>query len=312
MKTFLDNLFEKIDNVKMLFEELIIKHSNIYKCITKSRSPFIISVSGVYIFKELKPEGKRIQSKLNKEYTDLFNLISVLLNNQVKPTIDKFNKINNILMKVINQNGNTFYKTIKEMNKSVNDAFNDLKSLLEELYKHLEKQIYIIPDTNALIQNPDLEDWVFEKKPFTILLVPTVLSELDKLKIEHRNEEVRKKANSVINRIKGYRNRGSLFEGVNLRNGVSYLMSSAIEPNFTNTLNWLDENNNDDRFIASYFEIIRSYPDYNVSIVTGDINLQNKAEFALIPFYEPPKVKPLIAQSTPKSIKSKPSLKKKL
>jgi predicted ribonuclease YlaK len=54
------------------------------------------------------------------------------------------------------------------------------------------------------------------------------------------------------------------------------------------SLPWLDADNRDDRFIASAIEVMRARPRSAVVIVTRDLNLQNKAEFASLPFVEPP------------------------
>ena len=117
--------------------------------------------------------------------------------------------------------------------------------------------------------------------------MPTVLSELDKLKIVHRDDNFRKKVESVINRIKGYRTQGSLLNGVAVYKTIVIKMI-AKEPNFNNTLSWLDKNNNDDRFIASVIEYQVDNPSHRVFLVTSDINLQNKAEMAKLPFFETP------------------------
>ena len=54
------------------------------------------------------------------------------------------------------------------------------------------------------------------------------------------------------------------------------------------SLPWLDANNDDDRIIASVVEMMRVRPRCEVVLVTRDINMQNKAEFARITFVEPP------------------------
>ena len=104
----------------------------------------------------------------------------------------------------------------------------------------------------------------------------------------HRSEDVRKKAESLISRIKGYRSRGRLTEGVTLVRNVSELFALAVEPDLDHTLPWLKPENNDDQIIASLVEVMRSYPRSAVILVTRDLNLQNKAEFARLPFCEPP------------------------
>jgi predicted ribonuclease YlaK len=54
------------------------------------------------------------------------------------------------------------------------------------------------------------------------------------------------------------------------------------------TLPWLDAANDDDRLLASFLEVMRQFPHSAVLLVTRDINLQNKAEFANVCFIEPP------------------------
>ena len=124
-----------------------------------------------------------------------------------------------------------------------------------------------------------------------MILLPTVLRELDQLKVTHRNEDVPKKAEGLITRIKGYRARGSLTEGVPLRKGASTLRGVATEPDMAASLSWLDAGNDDDRLLASFLEVMRQYPHSAVILVTRDINLQNKAELARVCFAEPPDVK---------------------
>jgi predicted ribonuclease YlaK len=62
----------------------------------------------------------------------------------------------------------------------------------------------------------------------------------------------------------------------------------ATEPNFDNTLEWLHSENVDDQIIASVLEIQKENPSSAVIITTSDINLQNKAEMANLPFAETP------------------------
>jgi len=62
----------------------------------------------------------------------------------------------------------------------------------------------------------------------------------------------------------------------------------ATEPSVETTLPWLDLENNDDRFLAAVIEVMRNRPRSPVIIISRDINLQNKAEFARVPFVEPP------------------------
>jgi predicted ribonuclease YlaK len=161
--------------------------------------------------------------------------------------------------------------------------------LLERLHDVGEGADVFVPHTNALLHHADLEKWAFAgSSDFEVVLCPSVLVELDELKVNHRNADVRAKAEGVITRIKGYRARGQLTQGVPLRKPVSRIRALGTEPRMEDSLPWLDAGNRDDRFIASTIEIMRQHPRSAVTIVTRDINLQNKAELASIPFVEPP------------------------
>jgi predicted ribonuclease YlaK len=140
-----------------------------------------------------------------------------------------------------------------------------------------------------LIHNPDLTSWRFPNVPqFTLVLTPTVLGELDQLKITHRVESVRDKAEKVIKQVQELRRRGRLVDGVPIVKGSSTVKAVAVEPDMSTSLPWLDASNNDDRLIASTLEVMRRYTRSTVILVTKDVNLQNKADFANIPSVLPP------------------------
>ena len=141
----------------------------------------------------------------------------------------------------------------------------------------------LIPDTNAIAGNPDPTQYraTAGDGSFTFLLLPTVLAELDELKNTHRNPDFREKVNKAITRIKGWRNQGTLRNGVTVNKNI-IVKAVAIEPNMQDTLTWLDRENRDDRIIASVLEVQSSYPTARVVLITGDVNLLNKADLARI------------------------------
>lgn len=154
-----------------------------------------------------------------------------------------------------------------------------------------------VPDTNALIRNPNLEDWMFPDSPrFTVLLLPTVLQELDLLKSPAKSDSVRKQAEGVIRRIKGWRSRGRLSDGVTILNHKIFLRSVATEPAFSRAPSRLGKDRRDDRIIATLLDIMREHPKSDITFVTNDINLQNRADHLEIQFSETP---------TPKANQSK-------
>ena len=158
---------------------------------------------------------------------------------------------------------------------------SDLLRLLDILDSTGNDEIIVIPDTNSIVEHLDPVSYrqVAENDSFTILLLPTVLSELDELKNLHRNQSFRDKAKKAVVRIKGWRTQGSLRDGVTINRTIT-VRAFASEPDMSKSLSWLDPRVSDDRIIASAIEVMANNPSSRVVLVTGDINLLNKAEAA--------------------------------
>jgi predicted ribonuclease YlaK len=81
--------------------------------------------------------------------------------------------------------------------------------------------------------------------------------------------------------------RGSLVEGIDLKVGLR-VISRPLEPSFARLPAGLDPAIPDDRILGSALELQREHPASAVVLVTGDINLQTKAELGGLPFVELP------------------------
>jgi hypothetical protein len=290
MKPVVENLNEMANEILAKLHELLLEHSEIYEWNRNSPNDSIAVIMpyGNYAYKKLGEEGRQLQSWLLENYHRFYILLQTLMREQPKDVIKTLSQANNVIERTIEQQ-HTGCKTPEEALKRAIDSLKEELNLLTNLYSVAEGNIILIPDTNALLHNPTLEKWVFNEFPkFEIILTPTLLSELDSLKINHRNEAIRQKSETLINQIKEYRRRGNILQGVNLVNGVSTIKTLAIEPKIEGSLPWLDSTNNDDRMLASVIEVMRMYPRSIVAFVTRDINAQNKAEYAQIPFIEPP------------------------
>jgi hypothetical protein len=246
-------------------------------------------VVGYSIWKALSPEGTRAQAAALSQYQAFAVIVRVLLSGQPQKVLAEFNANDGAILAAIQQNAAPQGGNPQDVLEKVNQALDGQLALITNLFDGPGGEAVVVPDTNALLFNPNLEDWAFDGiNRFTVVLLPTVLKELDALKVNHRVEDVRKKAEGLITRIKGYRGRGQLNEGVPLRKGVSTLRSFGAEPNMQDTLPWLDPTNDDDRLLASFLEVMRRSPHSAVILVTRDINLQNKAELARVCYLEPP------------------------
>jgi predicted ribonuclease YlaK len=191
---------------------------------------------------------------------------------------------------VIEQNHAMWQGSTDDVARKLWKDLTEQMTVLKGLYSESALPTFV-PDTNALIYNPALDEWDFPREDgtvFELILTPTVLSELDTLK-EGRPDATRtEKAQRVIRQIKEYGNRGDLLKGVVLRKDRSIVSSIAVEPDMKRTLSWLVADVNDDRFLASMLEIVKRRPNAPVTAVTGDVNVQNKFRMAGLPFVEPP------------------------
>lgn len=280
MQRFSDNLGSWAEDISELLSQLL-----------RASSIRPSDWMGEDVWGELDDPTHQIQSQALEEYRKLSSILEILFKEQPENTINIFQEKREVVLKVIQQQWgqSTYFRNCHQALREAKEALNTQISLLNRLHTTSQDGFLMIADTNALLFNTNLDKWNFASvKQFTIVLMPTVLDELDKLKADSRSESVRQKSEKLIRQIKEYRSRGRLTEGVTLVRGKSQIVAIAVEPTFSESLPWLDENNNDDRLLASYLEIVRQRPHDRVVLLTRDINLQNKAEFAHIPFMEPP------------------------
>lgn len=252
----------------------------------------VVFITPTYYWGETDEQQKILQMQLVKSFsnwTEHFRLLFSNASQEINQQIDETQKfITSWIEKESSWDVPSKIQDTKPLFREKVKVFYDLLNLLEITEKH---EIIIVPDTNSLIAVPDVTQYssASGQPKYTVIIVPTVLAELDKLKVIHREQDFRDKVNSVIKRIKGLRTQGSLLTGVTVNKTVTVKMIAA-EPDFENTLKWLNSENTDDRIIASVLEIQKENPSSVVILSTSDINLQNKAEMANLPFTETPVV----------------------
>ena len=172
--------------------------------------------------------------------------------------------------------------------KKMKDQILILRGYIEELEFKKENNFILVPDTNALIYCYDIAKYekLIDNKVFRLIVTPTVISELDKIKNEHSNKELTNKVKKIIRIFKGWRKQGNILEGITIENTID-VQFIAKEPNMGDMPTWMDAENHDDRIVASIIEIQRNYPTSKVILITRDMNMLNKATLAKIPYIDP-------------------------
>jgi len=290
--TVVDNIRSDAAKIHSLLKELLTE-SSIHRWHDPNSDGFLY-IGGHYAWDPLTDAGRRIQAEALERYRRLEALFRVLLREQPNDTLHDFDRHHTEVMDFLQHQGTLFKDSPKEYFDRAASALDSELALLKRLYSHTEGQAIFVPDSNALIHNPHLEKWSFADTPqFSLVIAAPVLSELDVLKVNHRVETVRDKAEKVIRLLKELRRRAQtsgkkLSDGVVLVSGVSEVVTVATEPQMENSLPWFDPSNKDDQILAATIEVMRGNPRSAVLMVSRDINMQNKCEFAGIPFVEPP------------------------
>jgi hypothetical protein len=235
-----------------------------------------------YHWGELTTEQRATQIRLKRIYESAIELLRLLL---VRAPIDLVGQLRyadeqfRSCLELANSWGLSPDVSTNEAGlRSTATAFEQILAVLEVTGSG---ELFAVPDTNSLLEHPDPSEYrsIVGADAFVFMLLPTVLCELDRLKIEHRNPDLRDKR--AITRMKGWRNQGSLSIGVTVDKSIT-VRACPSEPNMNNTLTWLDSTVGDDRIIASIIALQAEQPSSRVILVTSDINLQNKADAALI------------------------------
>jgi hypothetical protein len=238
---------------------------------------YILSGGADFCWVELPSEARPIQARVLEEYRRLHDVLQALLCGQPDDTLRELKQANEVVLGVIKQEGWLHHATADEAFLEATEALETAVGLISRLYSAEEDTIILVPDTNTLLYNPDLDSWdLYEGRQYRLVLLPTVLAELDKHKINHRNESVRKCSERLIRQIKEYRRRGSLIDGVTLRTGKSVIQTVAIEPDLSKSLPWLDASNEDDRLLAAMIEVIRRNPRAYCVLVHGISTFRTK------------------------------------
>jgi len=256
----------------------------------KDPSSLVVIIGYDYFWDTADEKQKHSQLKLLRKYSSWFEHLQMIFYDSPEATQKQIRDTDKRIRTLIEKRNDPFIpSTINEAKRIFREQIQIFYTLLQVFKTSDQVEIILVPDTNALIKAPDVASYgaAIGQADYTVVILPTVLSELDKLKITHRSEEFRGKVESVIRRLKGLRQQGNIHEGVTVNRVVTVKMI-AQEPDFKKTLSWLDPQNNDDRIIAATLEVQREEPSSIVVLVTNDINHQNKAEMANLPFIEPP------------------------
>lgn len=177
--------------------------------------------------------------------------------------------------------------TVDAATKILEETVGDLRSLTE-LIPSDEYPIRLVPDTNTLIDNPDLAAHVNALgSRYMVHVLPVVFRELDDLKRAGRTQDLRDNARRADRRLKGVRDNGDVRTGARVAGDVLAVFEHR-EPQGESLPEWLDLTVPDDRFVAASLLLQSEHPGSALHVATSDLNLQNKLAAIRLPFIELP------------------------
>lgn len=172
--------------------------------------------------------------------------------------------------------------------KTTERARKDVANLrdLVEVLPNDEWKVRVVPDTNALVDNPDLGIYTQAVgRRYLMHVMPVVMRELDDLKRSGRTDVLRENARRADRRLKGYRTNGDVRSAVRVA-GEAYVRFEYADPQSEQLPSWIDLSVPDDRFLASVLLLQSAHPGSAVTVVTSDMNMQTKLAAAGLPFIE--------------------------
>ena len=237
-----------------------------------------------YHWDEPTPQQRNSQILLKRRYDQFCEMLRLILGKAPKDLLNKLDDVEDKfrIWLELKQNWALTLNRASNLAKFKEDV-KEIRDILDIVNSSPTTATIIIPDTNSLLESPDPIRYreILKKNEFIFMILPTVLGELDSLKMRHNNPAVREKAIKAIDRIKGWRNQGNVRDGIIVDKTI-IVKVNYNEPDMKLTLSWLDENTKDDRIIASVLSVQSDYPVSEIVFFTKDINLQIKADAAYI------------------------------
>ena len=234
---------------------------------------------------------KKLQLEMKKTYSSWFELFCMLFGQPTNEIREEIKETDAFVRRWIEKESDwEIPETIEEAKEVFREKIRAFDDLIDVASSGVKTGEYIlVPDTNALIAAPDLSRYseVIGSDKFRVVVLPTIMSELETLKFKNIDLGVREKVKSAIRYLKGLRNQGDPLIGVRIGKDITVCWEPR-EPDLANSLRWLKAHVADDHIVAGVIEIQRDNPDALVVLVTSDVGLQNKAVLAGISFTEPP------------------------
>jgi PIN domain len=260
----------------------LLERSEIYEAIVNTPASAVVVFGNPYAWRPLAREHQPLLARSHRVLETWETLGGAAVRSAAPSRLDAFRRHGEVLREVVEQQGGQRApsSSIEGVSELVAQATEQQLEMLHDLPSAQGAgELLVIFDSNSVIFQPALEEWNPSQRPWTAVLVPQVIRELDELKM--RDKPVAEAASSFIRRAEEYGRRGDTFEGVPLRQGARF-REVPIEADMRHAPPWLRAAHADDQLLASVLELRWEDLTASVVLVTRDRNLRNKARLARV------------------------------
>jgi hypothetical protein len=262
--------------------DTLLDHSAIHYRDINANSNVVFLGWGPHRWTKLEPAAQRYVGDATQAREKFVELARRSVLASAPERVRAFDKAGRVFERVITERDKTAgapASTVDGVREVVRNAIAAEMAVIEELPSaHRDGGQFLVPDTNALLFRPDIEQWSPPPGNWTIVLVPQVLRELDELKMRPHLAD---KATSVIKRVKEYGRRGDTFTGVKVAGRLS-LREVAVDADMSAAPTWLRAGHGDDELLASILELQWADLQATVVLATRDRNMANKARMGRV------------------------------
>jgi hypothetical protein len=260
----------------------VLDHSGINHRPAFSPNSPAIWVGNPFTWSGLSSDHQRL-SKRARELLDVWEALAEAAVRAAAPArLESFREFGELMRAIVDQSagdGAPAGDIVGIRNQLVKVRQHQLNLLTALPSAHGAPELLVVPDSNALVYQPAVEDWNPTDGDWTLVVVPQVIRELDELKL--RPGDLGEAAGSFIRRLDGYGERGDTFTGVPLRPRAR-VRELPIEADMARAPSWLQAGHADDQLLASTLELRWQELNARVVLVTRDRNLRNKARLARV------------------------------
>jgi hypothetical protein len=204
---------EQARQIEGLIDELLVQHSGVSVFRNDPRSDMVF-IGFTNSWEKLEQPGRQLQSRILRDLERYEPFVKMLLRGAPENARREAEEASETIREAVDQSEGTYRERPEQVVEEVREAFAKHREHLGSLYDPAPGEHVYVPDANAIIWNPDLEDWTFDdSRRFSVVLTSTLLGELDSLKMPSRGDSVREKAEGAIRRIKEYGRRGDIHAG---------------------------------------------------------------------------------------------------